>query len=95
MTMDHLAKLKITCTGIINLKANSKECIATSTSLGENELWLVLPWCGSELCRTGLEPEPNQWFGSASRTDGSIRVQHIPENVEPVLSQFELNRTDI
>ena len=27
---------------------------------------VVLPRCGSEPCQTGLEPEPNHWFGSDS-----------------------------
>ena len=34
-------------------------------------------------------------LGSASQTNGSVQVQHNPENVKPVLSWFEPNQTNI
>jgi hypothetical protein len=37
--MDSFTKLKITFTGFIDLKPNSEERIAATTSLGQNELW--------------------------------------------------------
>ena len=41
MTMENLIKLKITFTGLIDLKPNSEleERIAATTSLGQSELW--------------------------------------------------------
>src|SRR6266404_1524873 len=39
MTVDNLAKLKITSTGFIDLKPNSEECITGTASLGQSELW--------------------------------------------------------
>jgi len=39
MTMENLTKLKITFTGFIDLKPNSEERIAATTSLGQSELW--------------------------------------------------------
>ena len=44
--------------------------------------------CRGSVAAVRLGTVPNR-FGSASRTDGSVRVQHIPENVELVLSWFE------
>jgi len=39
MTEGHLAKLKITFTGLMDLKPDSEERIAASTSSGQSELW--------------------------------------------------------
>jgi len=39
MTVEHLAKLKITFTGLIVLKPNSEERIAATASHGQSELW--------------------------------------------------------
>jgi hypothetical protein len=40
-----LTKLKIMCTGILDLKANSEERIAATASLGQSELWSSVNLC--------------------------------------------------
>jgi hypothetical protein len=39
MTMDHLTKLKIKFSGDMGVKSSSKDRIAATSSLGQNELW--------------------------------------------------------
>ena len=50
---------------------------------------IVLLWSGSEPMQTSSVLEPNHWFSSASQTNGSVQVQQMLRNFEPVLNQFE------